>query len=68
VPRLLTDDQKENHDEIGQEMLANANGNENFLKKIITGNETLVYGCDVKPRCNRRSGWGKVLLKQEEHR
>ena len=37
VPRLLTDDQKENRVEISQELLANANGNENFLKKIITG-------------------------------
>ena len=28
----LTDDQKENHVEISHELLANANGNENFLK------------------------------------
>jgi hypothetical protein len=27
VPPLLTDDQKENHIEISQELLANANGN-----------------------------------------
>jgi len=26
--------------EISQELLANANGNENFLKNIITGDET----------------------------
>jgi len=39
VPRLLTDDQKENCPEISQELLANANGNENFFK-IITGDET----------------------------
>ena len=36
VPRLLTDDQKENRVEISEELLANANGNENFLKNIIT--------------------------------
>ena len=29
--RLLTDDQKQNHVEISQELLANAHGNENFL-------------------------------------
>ena len=40
VPRLLTDDQKENRVELSQERLANANGNENFLKNIITGDET----------------------------
>jgi len=32
VPRLLTDDQKENRAEIRQELLAKANGYENFLK------------------------------------
>jgi len=30
VLHLLTDDQKENRVEISQELLANANGNENF--------------------------------------
>ena len=44
VPRLLADDQKENRVEISWEMLANANGNENFLKNIITRDETWVYG------------------------
>jgi len=29
---FLNDDQKENHVEISNEMLANANGNENFLR------------------------------------
>jgi len=37
MPRLLTDDQKENRVEISQELFANANSNENFLKNIITG-------------------------------
>ena len=40
VPHFLTDDQKENRVEISQKLLANANGNENFLKNIITGDET----------------------------
>jgi len=40
VPPSLTDDQKENCVEISQELLATANGNEDFLKNIITGNET----------------------------
>jgi len=50
VPHLLTDDQKENHVEISQELLANANSNENFLNKIITGDETWVYGYDVETK------------------
>jgi len=44
VPRSLTDDQKENRVEINQELLANANGNENFLKNIIRGDETGFMG------------------------
>ena len=40
VPRLLTGDQKENRVEINQELLADANGNENFLNNIMTGDET----------------------------
>jgi len=50
VPHLLTDDQKENRVEISQELLVNANGNENFLKNIITGDETWVYGYDVETK------------------
>jgi len=50
VPRLLTDDQNENRVEINQELLANANGNENFLKNIITGAETWVYEYDVEAK------------------
>jgi len=49
VPRLLTNDQRENHIEISQELLANANGNENFLKNIITG-DMWVYGYDVETK------------------
>jgi len=36
VPRLLTDDHTENHVEISQKLLANANGNGNFLTNIVT--------------------------------
>ena len=50
VPRSLTDDQKENRVEINQELLANANGNVNFLKNIIAGDETWVYGYDVETK------------------
>jgi len=50
VPRLLTADQKENRVEISQELLASANGKETFLKDIITGDETWVYGCGVETK------------------
>jgi hypothetical protein len=50
VPPLLTEDQKEKRVEISQELLANASGNENFLKNIITGDETWVNGYDVETK------------------
>jgi len=50
VPRLLTDGQKQNRVEISQELLANVNSNGNFLKNIVTGDETWVYGCDVESK------------------
>ena len=56
VPRLLTDDQKENRVEISLELLTNANGNENFLKNIIIGNETWVYEYDVETK-TQSSQW-----------
>jgi len=65
VPRLLTDDQKGNRVGISQELLANANGNENFLTNIITGDET-VQGMMLKPRSIRHSGWGKGLLDRKK--
>jgi len=60
VARLLTDDQKENRVEISKELLANANGNENFLKNIITGDETWVYVYDVVTKTHS-SMWMVVL-------
>ena len=59
VLRLLTDDQKENRVEISQGLLANANGNENFFKNIITGDETWVYGYDVETEMQSSQWSGK---------
>jgi len=59
VPRFLTDDQKENRVEIIQEMLTSANGNENFLKNIITGDEMWVHGYDVETKMQSSQWMGK---------
>jgi len=59
VPLLLTDDQKENRVEISQELLANANGDENFLKNIIRGDETWVYGYGVETKMQSSQWMGK---------
>jgi len=50
VPRLLTDDQKQNQVDMSQELLDRANDDDNFLKSIITGDETWVYGYDVETK------------------
>jgi len=62
VPRLLTDDQKDNRAENSHELLANANGKENFLKNMKRG----FIGVMLKHRRNRRCGWGKGLLDQKK--
>jgi hypothetical protein len=46
----LIDHQKENCVEISQDLLANANDNENFLKNIIAGYEMCVYEYDVESK------------------
>jgi hypothetical protein len=48
VPRLLTDDQKQKRVDVSQELLDQANDDDNFLKNIIRGDETWVYGYDVE--------------------
>ena len=44
VPRLLTEEQKQNRVTVSQELLDRSNTEENFLKNVITGDETWVYG------------------------
>ena len=62
VPRLLTDDQKENRVEICQELLANTNGNANFLKNIVTGDKTWVYGYNAETKMQSWQWMGKGSL------
>ena len=42
VPRLLTEEQKQNRITVSQELLDRSNADENFLKNVITGDETWV--------------------------
>ena len=67
VPRLLIDDQKENCVEVSQELLANANGNENFLTNIITGDETWVYGYGVETKMQSSQWMGKGSPRPNKH-
>ena len=49
VPCLLSEDQKQNHNDVSKELIDRANV-ENFLKNIITGDETWIYGYDVETK------------------
>jgi hypothetical protein len=48
VPCLLTDEQKANRVAVSQELFDCSNADENFLKTVITGDETWVYGYDFE--------------------
>ena len=48
VLRLLSNGQKENHVNISQELLDCPSADENFIKKIMTGDEMWVYGYDIE--------------------
>ena len=48
APSLLTDVQKENRGSISQEMLANADANENFMKNRLGSSLTFFYSSHWK--------------------
>ena len=50
VPKLLTEEQKELRKEICKDMLDCANHDPEFIKTIITGDETWVYGYDSETK------------------
>jgi uncharacterized protein YnzC (UPF0291/DUF896 family) len=59
VPRLLTDDQKQNRADVRKELLDRAD-NDNFLKNINTVDETWVYGYDVETKV-QSSQWASKM-------
>jgi hypothetical protein len=46
VPKLLSCEQKELRLDVAQDMLECANGDLDFLKTVITGDKSWVYGYD----------------------
>ena len=46
--RLLTEEEKQNHITVSQELLDLLNTDENLVKNVITGDETWVYCNDVE--------------------
>jgi len=67
VPRLLTDDQKQNRVDVSKELLDRANDDANILKNIITGDETWVYGYDVETKVQSSQRVSKPRRVQKNH-
>jgi short-subunit dehydrogenase involved in D-alanine esterification of teichoic acids len=44
VPCLLNEDQKQNCVDVSKQLVNRENADENFLKNIVSGDETWVYG------------------------
>ncbi|XP_050546887.1 uncharacterized protein LOC126908654 [Daktulosphaira vitifoliae] len=78
VPRLLTDEQKQNRKTISQELFERAETDLDFLKNIITGDETWIYGYDIEtsqssqwkstnsPRPKSKADYMKMLEKKSQ--
>ena len=56
VPKLLNFEQKQRRMEVAQESLNKVNDDAELLKRIITGDETWVYGYDVETK-SQSSHW-----------
>ena len=50
IPKLLTTEQKDLRSEIAQDNLEMVSDDENVLKKVITGDESWVYGYDPETK------------------
>jgi transposase len=68
VPCVLTDDHKAKHVNISQELLYRVSVDENFLKNIVTGDETWVYGYDVKTKSQSSQWLGQVSPRRKKAR
>jgi len=68
LPRLLTEEQKPNRITVSQELLDHLNTDENFLKNVITGDETWVYGYDVETKVQSSQWVGKSSPRPKSQR
>ena len=68
VPRLLTEEQKQNRVTVSQELLDRSNTDESFLKNVITVDETWVYGYDVETKVESSQWVGKSSPRPQKTR
>ena len=50
---------------VSQELFDHSNADENFLKNVLTGDETWMYGCDVDTKVQSSQWMGKLSLRQK---
>ena len=58
---------KKNSVTVSQELLDRSNTDENFLKNVITGYETWVYGYDVETKVQLSQWVGKSSPRPKKH-
>ena len=56
VPKLLNFDQKQHRINIAKELLDSIRDDPNVLQRVITGDESWVYGYDVESKLNHPNG------------
>jgi len=61
VPCLVTEEQNENRVTVSQELFERSNADENFLKNVITGDETWAYGYDAETKVQSSQWMGKIV-------
>ena len=68
VPRLITDDQKANRVRVCQELLDRSDEDENFLSRIIAGDELWVYGYDIETKVQSSQWVGQTSPRPKKAR
>jgi hypothetical protein len=60
VPKLLTVKQKENQLAVARDLLQCADQDANFMRTIVTGDESWVYGYELEKKPSHHNGrpWG----------
>ena len=61
VPRLMTTDQQAHCVQLCQDLLDHSENDKEFLSKIITGDESRVYGCDMETKVQSSQWMSKTF-------
>ena len=64
VPKVLTDEQKENRVSISRELLDRVRGNPDYLEQVVTGDETWVFSTIRRRKDRALSGTLPILFDQ----